>query len=220
MSTFKIPTPEELKAGCGNVMSDLDTLRDIDAKHIVMDLETLGTSADAAILSIGAVALDSRYQPVSYFFAGPISLESNRKAEREVTSGTILWWMQQPAEARDFSFTPDDDCMHLYTALERFCRWADFAYRSKKVWGNGPEFDNVIFERAMYAYLADPTAMLWNYSDNQSLRTARLMDLQLQLSGAWTPPVIPHVALYDAYAEALYLQDVMDKLRELGGNKE
>lgn len=219
MSTFKIPTPEELKAGRGKVMSDLDTLRGIDAEHIVMDLETLGTSADAAILSIGAIALDSRYQLVSYFSAGPISLESNRKAEREVTSGTILWWMQQPAEARDFSFTPDDDCMHLYTALERFCRWADFAYRSKKVWGNGPEFDNVIFERAMYAYLADPTDVLWNYSDNQSLRTARLLDIQLQLSGAWVPPVIPHVALYDAYAEAFYLQDVMTKLRALG-NKE
>lgn len=219
MSTFKIPTPEELKAGRGKVMSDLDTLRDIDAEHVVLDIETLGTSADAAILSIGAVALDSRYQPVSYFFAGPISLESNREAEREVTSGTILWWMQQPTEARDFSFTSDDDCMHLYTALESFCRWGDFAHRSKKVWGNGAEFDNVIFERAMRAYPADPTAVLWHYSDNQSLRTVRLLDIQLQLSGAWVPPVIPHVALYDAYAEAFYLQDVMTKLRALG-NKE
>lgn len=220
MSTFKIPTPEELKAGRGVVMSDWDTLREIGAEHIVLDLETLGTSVDAAILSIGAVALDSRYQPVSYFSAGPISLESNREAEREVTSGTLLWWMQQPVEARDFSFTTDDDCMHLYTALESFCRWGDFAYRSKRVWGNGPEFDNIIVERAMHAYSADPTAVLWNYSDNQSLRTVRLLDQQLQLFGTWTPPVISHVALFDAYAEALYLQDVMSKLRALGGNKE
>lgn len=223
MTEFRIPDPDELYEARGHSCYDRVTLRDTHAAHIVIDLETLGLSHDAAIISIGGVALDTAYEPVSYFASGPISMRSNDTCGRTVDASTVAWWLDQPAEVRKFSFmtTVDDGFSGAYlsSALRDFFIWGDFEHAKKKVWGNGPEFDNVILAAAWERTAAKSEIWSWPYYNNQSIRTIRLIAEQLKLDVMEREPLIQHVALYDAYAEALYLRDVMGKLREIR-NKE
>ncbi|NQW82286.1 MAG: 3'-5' exoribonuclease, partial [Polaromonas sp.] len=62
----------------------------------MVDLETLGTVADAVILSIGAVKfdLDSDAIDDDGFYAS-ISIESNQETGRRIQEDTLIWWMGQ-----------------------------------------------------------------------------------------------------------------------------
>lgn len=62
---------------------------------IMVDLETLGTTADAVILSIGAVKFDlvSGQIDDEGFYAS-ISVESSLNRKRRISEDTLLWWFK------------------------------------------------------------------------------------------------------------------------------
>jgi len=66
----------------------------------MIDIETLATTPDAAIVSIGAVTFSTTDSPIDEALHISVSRESCREHDRRVDPDTLEWWQDQPAEAR------------------------------------------------------------------------------------------------------------------------
>lgn len=105
--------------------------------HIMIDLETLGTTADAAILSIGAVRFDLETGVVNAQpFYQVVSFES--QPNRVLSRDTLVWWMQQdPKAAAVFTHQPK---FELADVLRNFAAWVG-GMGGAHAWSNGADFD-------------------------------------------------------------------------------
>lgn len=113
--------------------------------NYMVDIETLATSHDAAILSIGACEFDPYMgKGVSKLFYRNITQLSNKAFGRKTDPETIEWWLQQSPEAQAKLFT--EPRVPLIIALADF---RDFIGKGKpKLWSNGPTFDEDILRNA------------------------------------------------------------------------
>ena len=106
-------------------------------QHIMYDLETLATTSDAVIMSIGAVKfdLDSDKIDDAGFYAS-VSVESNLDLGRRISEDTLLWWLKQPHDAQQVFH---ESKQTLAVALVDFSDWLgdDAAF----MWSNGADFD-------------------------------------------------------------------------------
>ena len=59
--------------------------------HIMIDLETMGTRADAPIVSIGAVAFDAK--GIDREFYCTVSLHSAVRSGAVIDPSTVMWWL-------------------------------------------------------------------------------------------------------------------------------
>ena len=79
---------------------------------IMIDLETLATSPDAAILTIGAVKFDpfgdDIKDPKCEKFYVRVDLDSCDRIGLVTTDDTIAWWANQSKEAQDEAFGEDN----------------------------------------------------------------------------------------------------------------
>lgn len=166
-------------------------------KDLMIDLETLATTADAVIMSIGAVPFDLETGAVSDDgFYVSVSVDSNLEYKRRVSEDTLIWWMKQPAAAQQVFHEPKE---HLASALEGLRDFiGDNDYR---VWSNGADFDLPMVAHAFtHAGLAVP----WKFWNSKCYRTYK------GLPGAKAVPVpgsvgVKHNALADAYNQAVHV---------------
>ncbi|MBQ3569586.1 MAG: 3'-5' exoribonuclease [Methanocorpusculum sp.] len=179
-----------------------------DMQHVVLDLETLSLQPDARVISIGAVGLDAAFQIVNHFYI-PLRIEWFANPRYSIDTNTFNWWLKQSEEARA-ALDIEDGALYS-DAAEHFSKWvkANGDPATIKVWGNGPEFDIVILR---YLFGDNHTEWPFAYNSAQSIRTIRMLNDTLNLGAVWTEPRVKHHALYDAEAEALFLQDVMKRL--------
>lgn len=174
------------------------------AAHIVLDLETLSTQPNAAIASIGAVALTARGSFVSEFH---VAVDAGAPQHlRHVCANTCAWWDKQSEDAKLGSIhAPNPTLPHQ--ALEAFTAWVQQHADPKKVkvWGNGSSFDNVILSSlyADYPELVRP----WAYWNDRDMRT--VLDLHPQAKNVGEFEGIKHNALHDARHEAKQLVAVL-----------
>lgn len=135
---------------------------------LMIDLETMATTPDAAIVAIGACAFDPHEAGKIFSeFSMNISLESNEQAGRRIQGSTVGWWMQQSDAARSALF---DRPTNLRNALKSFRMWCQGTDHPtvQTVWANDPDFDCVILKSAF-----DACGELWPYGFwmNRSVRT-------------------------------------------------
>lgn len=172
---------------------------------IMIDLETLATSPDAAILTIGAVKFDpfgdelSDSQMDSYYVK--VDVDSCDRLGLVTNDDTIAWWGNQSKEAQEEAFSPDGriDIVDAMTGLYKFC-WG-----AKRVWSHGAAFDVVICE---HIFKKMQKAVPWQFWTVRDTRT--LFDLGIDPQ---RPPVLKHHALEDAWNQAVGVQNVFKKLR-------
>jgi len=94
---------------------------------IMIDLETLATSPDAAILTIGAVKFDpfgdDIKDPKCEKFYVRVDLDSCDRIGLVTTDDTIAWWANQSKEAQDEAFGEDNrvDIVDAFNQLYKFC---------------------------------------------------------------------------------------------------
>ena len=104
--------------------------------NIMIDLETLGTTADAAILSIGAVRFDLDTGLLDDTFYRVVSFDS--QPNRVLSRDTLAWWMEQsPEAAAVFTHKPK---LSLPDTLRDFAGWVR-SLGSVHAWSNGADFD-------------------------------------------------------------------------------
>ena len=170
-------------------------------KHIMLDLETLGTTADAVILSIGAVCfdLDSTAIDDNGFYAS-LTVESNLAAGRRISEDTLKWWMKQPPAAQTVFHEQKDT---LTDGLQHLVDWfgGDMDYY---VWSNGADFDLPMLAHALTSVgLPIP----WKFWNSRCFRTYK----SLPGVKALTLPSMAgtkHNALVDAYHQAQCAQAI------------
>lgn len=172
---------------------------------VMIDLETLATSPDAAILTIGAVKFDpfgdDINEPASEKFYVKVDLDSCDRIGLVTHEDTIAWWSQQSQEAQDEAFSPDGriDIVDAMTQLYKFC-WG-----AKRVWSHGASFDVVICE---HIFKKINKAVPWSFWQVRCTRT--LFDIGIDPK---RPPVLKHHALEDAWNQAVGVQNVYKRLR-------
>ena len=123
---------------------------------VVLDLETLGTTSDSAVLSIGAVAL---VEPREDFY---VVID---KPSGAVDAGTVLWWLRQHEAVRGAVQSGQPEV----SALLLFADW--LALRrgegTLRLWGS-EDFDTVILGNA---YGRNGMERPWHYQEPRGLRT-------------------------------------------------
>lgn len=174
---------------------------------VMIDLETLATSPDASILSIGAVKFDpfgdDLKNPTMETFYAKVDYDSCSNLGLVVSDATIEWWALQSEEAKNEAFNPDgrEDIFDVFQNLYKFC-WG-----AKRVWSNGSGFDIVICETV---FRKINKATPWKFWEVRDVRT--MFDLGID---PVRPPITAHHALEDARNQAIGIQNVCRTLRRL-----
>lgn len=179
-------------------------MSEIPSKNVMIDAETLATTADAVILSIGAVKFDlakGRVHNDDGFYCS-ISVESNLDLKRRISEDTLIWWMKQPAEAQVVFHEPKET---LAQALLEFSDW--LATDDYVVWSNGADFDIPMLQHA-YTQLQMETP--WKFWNSRCFRTLKNLPGAKNIS---VPPSgIKHNALADAYNQAQMAVAIYQKI--------
>lgn len=177
----------------------------------MLDLETLATSPDALVVSVGAVIFDPNTDVLGPTFYAELSdLPLQQERGRRIDANTVVWWMAQDAMARQvFAEKPDDAPNRLTTsgALLSFMELVAAAGgRDARIWGNGADFDNIIWGSLYGDFgLKRP----WSYSKNRCFRTMKAGYPHVKVAREG----VHHNALDDAITQAKHLQAIMKAMK-------
>lgn len=177
--------------------------------HCMVDLETMSTRPDAAIVQVGACKFSMDDAPGGSYFDRSVSLASSIDAGLAVDGDTVSWWMEQDKAAQDSLLRGR---LPLGRTLEEFAAWFARPPVPKLVWANSPSFDLVILRNA---YRAVGLRCPWHYRQERDFRTFCWL-----AGGLVTVPEVPapttrHVAVEDARYQALVVAAAAAKMKEL-----
>lgn len=178
-------------------------------KHIMLDTETLGTTASAVILSIGAIKFDLNSAQIddAGFYAS-IDIESNLDLGRRIQEDTLLWWLKQDAAAQQVFHEAKTTLTEALTGLSDWI--GDDSYT---VWSNGADFD---LPMLAHAYSQVGMEVPWKFWNSRCFRTYKNLpgakDIRLPPTG------VKHNALSDAYQQAQTLQAIHAALFGMSAN--
>ncbi|EJF6303071.1 3'-5' exoribonuclease [Salmonella enterica] len=181
--------------------------------HLMVDMETMGNSPDAPIVSIGAVFFDPSTGNTGAEFYRVVSLESSMSFGMKPDASTIQWWLKQSSEARSAILV--DEAMGLLETLELL---ADFIAENAangshtvQMWGNGCSFDNVILRRA-YALTDTPFAV--PFRNDRDVRTMVELGKSVGINPRYDIPFEGdmHNALSDARHQIKYVSAIWQRL--------
>lgn len=164
-------------------------------RHAMIDLETMGTSTEAAIVSVGIVIFDPRIGKIDRKNTYYAELDWKRQGRVEEQSCMDNFWSKQPAKIRDALKGTDK----LEDVLEDI---AMFLPADCKVWGNGPTFDITKLE---HCYDQCGIEVPWKFWNIRDCRTVKDMfessrgGLDKKVGGGG------HNALQDALHQAQYI---------------
>lgn len=188
--------------------------------HAMIDIETLATSEDAAILWIAGVrfTMDEELKALDYSTVTRVngmydqcylmrpSLTSNMELGRHIDHKTLRWWLdmerveEQPrAPLFKELIAPTD--LSLQQALSTLRSWLSPV---KYVWSNGNNFDLKLLAHAYNQINQDQP---WGYKYERDCRTL------WHITGRHQPKQdVKHHPLYDAWTQAQAVQYSWEKL--------
>ena len=175
----------------------------------MIDLETLATTPNATILTVGAVKFDPFGDELNdakcESFYVKVDIDSCNELGLDTDDNTIAWWSQQSQEAQDEAFS-EEGRIHVVDAFNQLYK---FCWGAKRVWSHGAGFDIPICENV---FKKINKAVPWQFWEARCTRT--LFDLGINPN---RPPVLKHHALEDAWNQAVGVQNVLNKLRTSSG---
>lgn len=169
---------------------------------VMLDLETLGTSAGCTILSIGAAQFGRDGLKGSFYTV--INRRSCLNAGLVEDPDTLAWWGRQSPEARKTLGEAGDPAasVPLGNALFQLDFWLsqvagleDIERKTLKVWGNGADFDLPILAEA---YRRAGFSVPWAAYNGRCYRTLKNLMPAITLKRSGTH----HNALSDAQSQA------------------
>ncbi len=177
-------------------------------KDLMVDLETMGTGHDAAIIQLGAVYFDRETGEIGDSFLKSIDLNSCLKAGLTFTADTIKFWMKQSEEARANVL---GDAKELEDVLEQF---AIFTKPDSIIWCHAT-FDAPVLANAYNKCMAIDTP--YRYSQVRDLRTIIDMANINPYSGEFKKEGTAHTAYDDCIFQIKYAVAAMNKLAGKNG---
>jgi hypothetical protein len=178
---------------------------------LMIDNETLDTTPNAVILSIGAVKFDKHGNQMGEKFYAVLDIEEQKAMGRTVSIDTLEWWSRQSKEARVVLETTDRRLVkEVLDELYDFIFDMDGTAGRIKVWGNGSDFDNPQIASLFKMY--DYETLPWEFRNNRCFRTLKaefghLLDKPPKRTGTY------HNALDDAITQAEHCQKIFARLK-------
>lgn len=150
--------------------------------HVMLDLETLSTRADACIIQIAAIAFDIETGELGPRFNAHVN-ETSLVGARigHIDLNTVAWWLKQKhAPVMGAALTGVDSALPLGAALLDFEEWfvalagehaeaGDPAVAELCMWSHGATFDIPILTAAFTRAECDPVP--WSYRAARDTRT-------------------------------------------------
>ena len=139
-------------------------------KRVMIDIETMGLSPDAAITSIGAVVFDVYTGFVLEEFSVNVELKSCQDIGLSCDAETIEFWNRP--ENLDAYVAMSRDTVPITKALHEFSNWLlqDTRIGNVEVWANGVSFDLAVLRTA---YLRTGVEMPWRFYNERDYRTMK-----------------------------------------------
>lgn len=144
-------------------MSGLDIF---GRNHIMVDLETLSTRSNAAIVSIGAVAFTFE-DGIGESFLVNVDPVSCAQQGHHVSKETVAWWKTQPKEVSDAWKVSPKSLHDAMTALNAFVG------KDKKqlIWCQGGSFDHPVLQSAFISCNIERNWDYWQEMDSRTVFT-------------------------------------------------
>ena len=181
------------------------------ATDIVVDLETLGTSNNAFITAIGAVAFNRHTGVIDRGGALDLSIDLASPGNGTLDTPTIKWWATQDNAAfREAT----QGTVDLRSALRKFALWYTTLHDGACVWGHGPTFDNVILRNAF-----ERNDIIWPASFRLDRCVRTIADVCTTATDISPFDLVDfegtrHVAVLDAIYEAQVILKAFDLMKE------
>jgi hypothetical protein len=161
--------------------------------HVMVDIETLDTTPDAVILSLGACTIQ---EPHAYWYD---EFDESTQFERSVSKETLHWWETQAGTPMPKGNTG------LTSGLEAFTKWLEAFKATPIIWAKGIDFDCVILA---HAFRQCGLKLPWKYNSVRDFRTVKKtmpVGGDLDFSG-----LTPHNAMHDAMRQAAQLRQIAE----------
>jgi len=190
--------------------------------HVMIDVETLGVSPDAAIVSIGAVRFDpitgrvGDVGPTGGIAGGQLACASDRLHARikfdsadlgEIDASTFEWWLGRSREAQDALL--GGERLTLREALSALTNWLQNGPKPEGIWANDPDFDLVLLRSA---YKRVDRVFPYSFRLHRSVRTMQWLACQLGMMLPKTFNALSHDALSDALCQAHIVSAIYARL--------
>ena len=135
----------------------------------MIDIETMGTDSDSAIVSVAATMFDIATETIGASFSKNIHLATAMRDGGTASAGTIMWWMRQGDLVRKPIWMGGED---IKDVLRDLALWIENQCGVKNVrpWGNSNRFDLGILESA---YKRAHIPVPWYWSNERDFRTVR-----------------------------------------------
>lgn len=177
-------------------------------KHFMVDIETLSTAVNAAVLSIGAVEFDPMSGKIEREFYHELDLSD--QTNRHIDANTVQWWVKQclvntdNIEFLSKNNREKDAVAYVLHELGAFINGGkEYAmtrvegYEKIALWACDPDFDIAILADL---YKEHNLPVPWKFSEPKSVRTVRMLT---QLAGMKIPTQeVDHNALNDCIRQA------------------
>lgn len=174
--------------------------------NVMLDIETLGVTPGAIILSIGAVEFDE--SNLGDVFHMGINWEDSVKQGMHVDASTAMWWIGQSQEAQQALMKITGGALQLNVVLSKFAA-AFKDWKNKRLWCNGAAFDIPIM---VAAHKKVNMIVPWKYSNEMDMRTVKGLVGKNVWANYTEPPTVAHDGLADAISQARTLQKVLQML--------
>ena len=164
---------------------------------IMIDLETLGTKPNSAILSIGAVAFDDNGIHDEFYLN--VDLESSLDKGFDIDPSTVYWWLSQDKQAGEVLSKDKKPISVALISLVCFFN----KNLPHEVWANSPSFDLVMLKNAWDKHGIKTPYRFWIERDFRTFLSLTNADR--------VKPKIAHNALEDAKSQAQTLINYWNK---------
>jgi hypothetical protein len=165
--------------------------------HAMIDLETLNTTPDSVVLTLGAVKFNpfNLSEPTDELYL-KINIDEQDALGRTTSDDTIAWWAKQDQKIQDEAFS-EEGRVSVNEALDILTKWV---WGCKTIWGQGYGFDMTILE-SMYRDVSRPIPWnFWQIMDSRTLFSVLPKDPRKSMQSDL------HNALADAYYQAKAVQ--------------
>jgi hypothetical protein len=186
-------------------------------RHVMIDLETLGTVPGCVILSIGAVEFLPETGQLGQEFYAVVNTASCEEAFLTISEKTMSWWQSQSAEARAVVDMAAIGGGALADVLNSFNVWLAGIGTAKdlRLYGNGADFDNPILASAYDAVKIKPHAAPYGGRCYRTLKNLHeLFGPAFKAHKLEHRSGTHHNALDDAKSQARHLMEIVDTVRE------
>ena len=180
-------------------------------KHLMVDIETMGTNVDCPIIQIGAVYFELSTGKIGKEFLINIDLKDSMEHGAVPDGSTIYFWLTQSQEARDSLLDPKTPFL---TEIDGLVQFNEFWQGATEVWSHAT-FDFVILQHAMQRRNIRP----WiNFREAKDIRTLTFLAGMTKEEVAATKIVrkgTQHNALSDALFQVAYCSECYKKIKGL-----